>query len=194
MDLICIHPGHTLLLNFNVSLAPPLINELHKIIGTCLFYICWESWYYLLKIFEAQSQINMWKRGVPAVAQWVKNLTAKARVVAEMQVPSPAWHSGLKDLVLWLGFNPWPRYFHRVWVQPWNLNNKKERKKITPTSLSRVPQPPSPIRCIPLCSPSASSLSSLSCYTCCPLRKQFYSGLRQVPPFPWSLSSSPFPK
>ena len=35
--------------------------------------------------------------GVPAVAQWVKNLTAAAQVSAEAQVQSLAWHSGLKD-------------------------------------------------------------------------------------------------
>ena len=50
--------------------------------------------------------------GVPAVAQWVKNPTAVARVSAAAQVQSPAWPNGLKDSVLpqlWLGFNPWPR-------------------------------------------------------------------------------------
>ena len=44
-----------------------------------------------------------------------------------VQVPSPAWHSGLKDLALLqlqhksklqLVFNPWPRNFHILWVQP----------------------------------------------------------------------------
>ena len=49
------------------------------------------------------------------MAQWVKNLTAAAQVAVELQVQSPAQHSGLKDLVipqlqhrlqLWLGFNP----------------------------------------------------------------------------------------
>ena len=38
--------------------------------------------------------------GVPAVVQWVKNLTAAAQVVVEMQVQSPAWCLGLKDLLL----------------------------------------------------------------------------------------------
>ena len=33
--------------------------------------------------------------GVPAMAQGVKNLTAVARVTAEVQVRSPAWCSGL---------------------------------------------------------------------------------------------------
>ena len=39
-------------------------------------------------------------RGLPAVAQWVKNLTAGALVTAEAWVRSPAQHSGLKDLAL----------------------------------------------------------------------------------------------
>ena len=47
------------------------------------------------------------------MAQWIKNLIAVAWVAMEVQVPSPAWHSGLKDLLLlqqwsqlWLVFNP----------------------------------------------------------------------------------------
>ena len=35
--------------------------------------------------------------GVPAVLQWVKNLTAAAWVTAEAQVQSPAQHSELRD-------------------------------------------------------------------------------------------------
>ena len=63
--------------------------------------------------------------GVPAMVQWVKNLTAVARVAAEVQVPSPAWCSGLKNLVLpqlccrsqlQLGFDLWPGNFHMPWV------------------------------------------------------------------------------
>ena len=38
------------------------------------------------------------KKGSPAVVQWVKNLTAAARVTEEAQVHAPAQHSGLKDL------------------------------------------------------------------------------------------------
>ena len=34
--------------------------------------------------------------GVPAVVQWVKNLTAAAQVTAEVWVLSPAWCSGLR--------------------------------------------------------------------------------------------------
>jgi len=37
---------------------------------------------------------------VPAVAQWVENLTAVAWVAVEAWVRSPARHSGLKDLAL----------------------------------------------------------------------------------------------
>ena len=53
--------------------------------------------------------------GVPAMVQWVKNLTAEA------QVRPLAQHRKLKDLVLpqlWyrsqlrLGYIPWPRNFH----------------------------------------------------------------------------------
>ena len=65
--------------------------------------------------------------GVPAVVQWVKNLTAVAQVAVETQVQSPAQHCGLKDQELQhllrrsqlqLGFDPWPRKFHLLWVQP----------------------------------------------------------------------------
>jgi len=41
------------------------------------------------------------KKGVPSVVQWVKNLTAAARVAVVAQVQSPAWLSGLKDPALW---------------------------------------------------------------------------------------------
>ena len=43
------------------------------------------------------------------MAQWVKNLTAAARVPVEAQVRSLAWCSGLKDVALpqlQFGFNP----------------------------------------------------------------------------------------
>ena len=43
---------------------------------------------------------SKFRTGVPAVAQWVKNLTAVARVDVEEQVQSPAWGSGLKNLAL----------------------------------------------------------------------------------------------
>ena len=34
------------------------------------------------------------------MVQWVKNLTAVAQISTEVQVQSPAQHSGVKDLVL----------------------------------------------------------------------------------------------
>ena len=49
---------------------------------------------------------NLGSKGVPAVALWVKNLTAVTRVAVEVQDQSLAWWSGLKDLLLpqlWLG-------------------------------------------------------------------------------------------
>ena len=39
--------------------------------------------------------------GVPAVVQWVKNLTAVARVAAEVQVGSPAWCGRFKRVPHW---------------------------------------------------------------------------------------------
>ena len=55
------------------------------------------------------------------MVQWVKNLTAAARVTEEAQVRSLAQRIGLKNpalsqlrcrLQLWLGFHPWPRNIH----------------------------------------------------------------------------------
>ena len=40
---------------------------------------------------------------IPGPAQWVKAL-----VLLQL------WHRSL----LWLGFDPWPRNFHMLWVQP----------------------------------------------------------------------------
>ena len=51
--------------------------------------------------------------GIPAGAQWVKNLTT-----VKAQVQNLAQHGGLKDpalLQLQLGFNPWPRNFYMLW-------------------------------------------------------------------------------
>ena len=49
-----------------------------------------------------------WRRGLPAVGQWVKNLMVAAWASAEVRVRSPAQHSGLRDPVfrsqLWLRF------------------------------------------------------------------------------------------
>lgn len=63
--------------------------------------------------------------GVPAVAQWAKNLTAAAWVAVKVQIWSLARLSGLKDKVLrcgsqlWLGFSPRPGNFHmpQVWLK-----------------------------------------------------------------------------
>ena len=43
--------------------------------------------------FDIVSKITV---GISAVVQWVKNPTATAGVATELQVPSPAWFSGLK--------------------------------------------------------------------------------------------------
>lgn len=43
---------------------------------------------------------TMYFRGVPAVRQWVKNLTAAAWVAAEVQVQFPPHCRGLKVLIL----------------------------------------------------------------------------------------------
>ena len=43
------------------------------------------------------SKVKEIAEGVLAVAQWVKNLTAVARVATEAQVQTSAWCSGLKD-------------------------------------------------------------------------------------------------
>ena len=77
--------------------------------------------------FMGQKTLKTSGMGAPTVAQWVKNLTAVAWVAGEVQVPSPAWRHGLKDLALlqlqcslqlWLRFSPWPRNFHMLWVRP----------------------------------------------------------------------------
>ena len=61
------------------------------------------------------------------MVQGVEHLTAVAWVAAEVQIRSPAWHSGLKDpelsklwcrLQLRLGFSLWPGNFHMLWVWP----------------------------------------------------------------------------
>ena len=61
--------------------------------------------------FLPSSMKRIYPRGVPAVAQWVKNLTAAVRVTAEARVRHLVWCSELKDLALLqlpLRFNPWP--------------------------------------------------------------------------------------
>ena len=64
-----------------------------------------------------------------AVASWVKNVTAAARVTMEATIQSPSQGSGLKDLMLLqmrhrsklgLRFKPCPGNFHMPWVWPLN--------------------------------------------------------------------------
>ena len=63
------------------------------------------------------SPLKQAKEGVPAVAQWVKNLTIAAQVAVEVWVRSLAQRSGLRyPALLWvwhrpqlcLRFKPWP--------------------------------------------------------------------------------------
>ena len=71
------------------------------------------------------------KRGVPAVAQWVKNLTAAAQVTVEVRVQSPAQHSELKDLVLlqqWCRMQLWLRFIPRKFYMPQVLPYKEKNK------------------------------------------------------------------
>ena len=66
--------------------------------------------------------------GVPTVAQWVKNPTAVSQFSAEARVRFPVPRSGLKDSLLpqlQLRFDPRPRNFHMLQVQP-----LKKKKKI----------------------------------------------------------------
>lgn len=77
---------------------------------------------------------KIFRGGVPAVVQQVKNLTVAAQVTAEVRVRPPAWCSGLKYLVLpqlRLRFNPWPGNLHMQRVQPF----KKKKKKNSGSSL-----------------------------------------------------------
>ena len=61
--------------------------------------------------------------------RWVKDPTAVAQGAAEVQVRSPAQHSGLKDPglpQLQLGFSLWPRNFHK---RPQKLKKEKGKEK-----------------------------------------------------------------
>ena len=51
---------------------------------------------------QKSNPIKKWEGdlGVPAVAQWVKNLTAAVCVAAEVQIPSLVHCSGLQDPAL----------------------------------------------------------------------------------------------
>ena len=73
------------------------------------------------------------------MAQWVKNLIVAARVAAEVRVPSLAWSSGLKDLVLLqlqcrsqfgLKFNLWPRELTYAVIEFIKIKNKKIKKRV----------------------------------------------------------------
>ena len=75
------------------------------------------------------------QRGVPTVAQWVKNPTAAPWVAVEGRVPSPAWHRGLKDPAwpqLWhrqqlrLRFSPWPGNFPKLRARPLKKSAKNK--------------------------------------------------------------------
>ena len=69
--------------------------------------------------------------GIPIAVEWVKNPTAASPVAAEVQVPSLARGTGLKDLVwpqLQLRFNSWlgkPPYATGGAVE-----KKKEKEKV----------------------------------------------------------------
>lgn len=57
--------------------------------------------------------------GVPAVTQWVKNLTAAAQVAVEARVQSPAQRSELKGsgiatAATYTGFNPCSKNVHSL--------------------------------------------------------------------------------
>ena len=63
---------------------------------------------------KKELMVEIWKTGVPAVAQRAKDLSL-----------SQLW----RRLKLWLGFHPWPRNFHIPWVWQKKKKKKKERKK-----------------------------------------------------------------
>ena len=70
--------------------------------------------------FMGQKTLKTSGMGAPTVAQWVKNLTAVAWVAGEVQVPSPAWRHGLKDLA-------WPGNSICCGVVPKRKTKEKER-------------------------------------------------------------------
>lgn len=102
-------------------------NEVLSLIG-----FLHNSWNVIILITQAvtifyflRNKIGQWL-GVPAVAQWVKKLTAATGVSVEAWVQSLAHHSGLKDLAL-PGFISWPRNFHTPWVWPFKKGGKKRK-------------------------------------------------------------------
>ena len=67
------------------------------------------------------------KLGVSTVVLWVKN------PAEEVWVQSLAQHSGLKDLALQLGLNPWPRNFLMPWAHPLKTTTTiKEKINLSP--------------------------------------------------------------
>ena len=66
--------------------------------------------------------------GVLSVVPWVKNLTVAAQVTAEVRVRFPAWHSGLKELVLLQGSDSIPSL--ELPYAPGAPSKKKKKKKI----------------------------------------------------------------
>ena len=76
------------------------------------------------------------------MVQWVKNPSAVTQVTLEVQVRSPALHSGLKDpTLLQLRFDPWHRNFYMPWMQPLkkkeNNNNLNQNNKSIPRFKTR---------------------------------------------------------
>ena len=72
------------------------------------------------------------------MVQWIKNLTAVAQVAVEVQVPSPALLSGLKDMALpqlwhrsqqWLRFNSWLWNFWKERKEGKKEGRKKEKER-----------------------------------------------------------------
>ena len=76
-----------------------------------------------LKTTDQKKKKFLKKKGVPVVAQWVK----------DMVLPQLWCWSKLQ-----LRFSPWPGNFHMLWVQP----KKKKKEKTHPSS----PNPDQPLR------------------------------------------------
>ena len=78
-------------------------------------------WWFMLSYWIINNSFKKKKKGVPAMVQWVKNLTVVAQVAVKLQVQSLTWGSGLKDVVLpqlQLRFNLWRRNLHMLQVWP----------------------------------------------------------------------------
>ena len=71
---------------------------------------------------------------VPAIAQWVKNQATAAQVAAAVQVPSPAWFSGLKGssiaiAALQVAPGAWIQSLAQELLYAMGITIKKERNK-----------------------------------------------------------------